>query len=194
MSRTESFPPDGKRVRAEPKYIIAFWRRYTARVPAKYALATADHESSLTLNEVDVEPNGFVSRGIYQLSDEECQHIQRLMEASAQACMPRLDPMKLDDASRIMACLAEEHLEAIMTCAGLVESSLPGDVWYYCAMAHNMGVSAALRSIREHGLDAAAWTKRNPQLAQAARYFTDCMTGGDYWSLKFEEDEPTRPA
>lgn len=178
MGRTVSFPPNGQRILADPKYVVAFWRKYS-QWPAKYALATGRHESDLTLNESDVEVSGFTSMGIFQISDEE----------RADAGCPTADLMQLDDSCQVLALLTDKRVSAICTAVGLIENALPADVWFYCALAHNEGLGAALKTIRLHGLDAAAWIARNPQLAQAAKYFSDCMTGGLDWRPEFDAEE-----
>lgn len=175
MSRTVAFPPSGTRHTATPSAVAHAWRARTAKIPAQYAVATAQHESDFTVNEVDTEPSGFVSKGIFQLSDEE------LHEAGL--ANPGGDLLTLEGAVDVLATIAGRRLDRILAAAKL-DAPTP-DVWFYLALAHNEGMGACLKTIAAHGLDAAAWTERNKgreSLAQAAKYFNDCITGGAKWS------------
>lgn len=168
-SRKVEFVPDGKRILVTPQEVADAWRMRSS-IPAQYAVGTADHESSFTINERDTEPNGFVSIGIFQLSQD---------EANA-AGFPAANLLTLEDSCAVMAKTAERRLANILSAANLTTPT--PDCWFYLALCHNQGWGACHKTICAHGLDAAAWTARNPQLAQAARYFSDCVTGGASWS------------
>lgn len=171
MSRTEAFPPDGKRRHVSPGDVAIAWRSHTSSIPAQYAVATAAHESAFTLNEVDTEESGFVSLGVFQLSREEARN----------AGMADADLLDLDVSCKVLASAAEKRLAAICAAAKVDPSAAPADAWFFLALAHNQGLGACLKTIAAHGLDAAGYTARNPQLAQACRYFNDCITGGEFW-------------
>jgi hypothetical protein len=169
MSRTVEFVPDGKRVLVTPQEVADAWRLRETIIPAQYACGTAQHESDYTLNERDTEPSGFVSIGIFQLSQDECD----------EARLPSANLYTLEDSCAVLSVIAERRLTQILTWSGL--SAPTDDCWFYLALSHNQGPGAVQRTIARYGLDAAAWTSRNPQLANAATYFADCVTGGSRW-------------
>src|SRR5258708_4603677 len=132
MARTEAFPPDGTRVIASPIDIVTAWRAASTRIPAQYALGTAQHESSFTLNQVDTEVSGFVSRGIYQLSDDEAEA----------AGKPDADLLSLGDSTAVFVTICETRLDAIIAAATakgttIDPASPPDDLWAYLYLAHN---------------------------------------------------------
>jgi len=172
MKRKEEFLPDGIRRLAIASDIISTWRAATTVIPAQFALGTAQHEASFTVNEKDTEPSGYISMGIFQLGQEEIDHVK----------VPGADVYTLAGSVALYVPLALERLHKLLVISFLDATCPPADIWFYLAMAHNMGLGAALKSIKEHGLNAAAWTARNPQLAQAAVYFNDCITGGKHWT------------
>lgn len=172
MARTESFVPDGRRVFASAAQIVAVWRRHTQRIPAQFALGTAQHESGFTLNEVDTEASGYVSKGIFQISGQE----------AADAGLAQADLLSLEDATAVFSILCERRLQSLIAVAHLDERDLPADVWAYLALAHNQGLAAAHKTIRAHGLDWAAYKQRNPQLVGMGRYGDDVISGGARWA------------
>lgn len=176
MARTEVFVPDGHRIRVAPADIVAAWRRHAKRVPAKYALGTAQHESSFTLNEVDTEESGDVSKGVYQLSEGE----------AADAEFPEADLLGLEEATTVFCILCERRLDSIIKAARLEEKNLPMDVWAYLALAHNQGLHAAVKSIQMYGLNWPAYKQRNPQLAGMGRYGDDVISGGSRWTEELD--------
>jgi hypothetical protein len=173
MGRRVEFLPGGTRRRIEPAAVAAAWVRATTKIPPQYACGTAQHETDFTANEVDTEESGFVSKGIFQLSDEE----------AAEAGRPGADLLNLDQAAAVLAAVAQHRLAAIVVAAHLDGwTRLPNDVWAYLALAHNQGLGAALKTIRLHGLDWTSYKKRNSQLAAMAAYGDDCVSGGARWS------------
>jgi hypothetical protein len=169
MSRKVEFIPDGKRVFVSPQEVADAWLLRATGIPAQYAVGTAQHETDFTVNERDTEPSGFVSIGVFQLSQDECN----------EAGMPHADLLTLEDSCAVLAMIAGKRLSAILKAASL--SAPVPDCWFYLALAHNEGLGACLKTLAAHGMNAAAWTARNPQLAQAAAYFNDCVTGGARW-------------
>ena len=169
MGRTVEFPPDGARIRVTPQEVADAWRLRSS-IPAQYIVGTADHETDFTINERDTEPNGYISIGIFQLSQDEAASIG----------LPNANLLTLEDSCDVMAKIADKRMALILSAANLTAPT--PDCWFYLALCHNQGWGACHKTICAHGLDAAAWTARNPQLAQAARYFNDCMTGGARWS------------
>lgn len=174
MHRRVEYLPDGVPLRASVAEVIAAWVLCTARIPPQYAVASAQHEANFAVNERDHETpdehgNVYVSDGIYQLAQEEAAHVG----------MPHANLLDLVEASRVFARLQEERLAAIMRAAKITAPT--ADCFAYCALAHNEGTHAALKSIAAHGLDWAAWVARNPALDAMARYGSDCITGGSHF-------------
>jgi len=219
MARKVEFLPDGKRVYAKPEDIVRVWRQFTRKVPAQYALATAQHEAGLTINEKDTEESGFVSWGIYQCSDVEARHhgFALSKEEAATTGRPFIERYTLEGCTQLFVKLAEEHLTAIIKAAKLSASDLPPDVWAYVFIAHNQGQSAALKSIGRHGLNWNAYKARNMAAAQraveqariggdrdfiqqaeakvdfwkrVADYGDHVIDGGTYWKPEFELPKP----
>lgn len=168
MARKEEFVPDGHRVRTSPAEVVAAWLRYTQRIPAEFALGTAQHESNFTLNEVDTEESGFTSKGVFQLSEEEANDVD----------FPEADLLDLEDATKVFCLLCERRLQRIIQVANLHAENLPADVWAYLALAHNQGLDAALKSIERYGLNWTAYKQRNPQFKGMAAYGDDVISGG----------------
>jgi hypothetical protein len=178
--RVELFVPDGTRVIALPRDVVDMWRAYTDLIPAQHALGTAQHESGFTLNEVDTEVSGYVSKGIYQLSDGEAQAVG----------FDRANLLELEDATIVFSALCEKRLKALVVALNLDLADLPRDIWAYLAIAHNQGLQAALKTTRLHGLDWAAYKQRNPQLRGIAVYGDDVISGGARWSADLELPPP----
>jgi hypothetical protein len=169
MARKVEYLPDGKRVTASAGDVASSWSASTSRIPVNFALGTAQHESGYAINEVDTEPTGYVSKGIFQLSDDEARSVGR---AGA-------DLLALDDSVDVFARLCEKRLDAIVKAAQLDESiALPDDVWPYLFIAHNQGLAAALKSIGNFGLNWSAYKERNPTHPEWAAYGDDVISGG----------------
>lgn len=176
----------GRRIDVSPVAVIAAWRAATSLIPAEYACGTAQHESDFCENEIDTEESGFVSKGIFQIADSEVIEARAWLDGQGRDAsqLDGADLCTLEGATKVLAALAEKRLRAICEAAKIDFASPLPDVLFYLGIAHNEGLGAAIKSIGKHGLDAAAWTRRNadnPSLAQAARYFSDCMTGGSRW-------------
>jgi hypothetical protein len=175
-------------------------RAASSLIPAQYFVATADHESNLAINERDTEPNGYVSKGIFQIGDEEISQVH------GWPC----DPYTLGDAMRIFAALQEKRLLVLEQLVNGPASSIadPTHIWAYLSIAHNQGIEAAEQTIRRYGVDWVAYQSRNltqaqTELAMAKRtgdktlideatgklawwhkvfaYGNDCITGGWRW-------------
>jgi hypothetical protein len=183
--RTQKYPPDGKRVIAFAQDVVDVWFQFAdpdVPIPAQYALGTAQHESSFTLNEVDQEDSGYVSKGIYQLSDEEATSIG----------MPHADLLDLHETTAVMQKISVKRVMAIAKAAKFTSLALlPPDMWAYLFIAHNQGLAAALKSIALHGLNWEAYKARNIRAAdnpdklkfwtKVASYGDDVISGGLYW-------------
>jgi hypothetical protein len=152
--RKVEFVSDGQRRFATPQEIVAAWERHTD-IDARYALGTAQHESGFALNERDTEPSGFVSMGIYQISQDEMNHVG----------MRQADPYDLEECTIVFAQLTEERLKAIVRSIGHFPSESP-DANAYLFIAHNQGLAACLKSIKLHGMDWTAYKKRNGDAAR----------------------------
>ncbi len=171
MSQTVRYAGDGKPSRASADDVAAAWQRFTSRIPVQYALGTAKHESSFATNEIDTEDSGFVSKGIFQVSDGE----------AATVAPQSVDLTDLVTSCRIFAALSEKRLDAIIAAANLNESDLPDDVWPYLVIAHNQGLGAAEKTISLYGLNWNAYKLRNANTdlgQRTARYGDDVIPSG----------------
>lgn len=175
----------GTPIRAQPADLAVAWKARTVVVPTRYAFGTSQHEADFALNEVDTEPSGFVSKGIFQLSTEEAVAVG----------FGTANLLMLQDAVAVMAALSDARTLAILRATGWACTSadkVPGDVWAYLTVAHNQGLEACLHSIERFGLDWEAYKKRN--LAESAgtdkeefwkkacAYGDDAISGGSSWT------------
>lgn len=182
---------------AKPSDVVTWARMSTARISLKYMLATALHETTYAVNEVDVEPSGFVSRGLYQVSQEE----------AAKVGMPGANLLDPVQCTLVFARLAEKNYDVIVDAlppALRVVFNARIDRWAYLAIAHNEGVghfapaledgrhSGALVTIYNYGVnwgdpsvpaevdDPRSYRRRNAG-RPIVRYGDDCITGGPHW-------------
>ncbi len=179
MSRSTKYLPDGRPVRVHADAVVACWREHSTRIDARYATGTAQHETDYALNEKDTEPSGFITMGIFQLSDEEC----------VEAKLATANIYTLEGACMVLATIAEKRLDAILKASGLSElECLPQGVRAYLAIAHNEGLGACLKTIHTYGLDWKAWVVRNHvKLPEMVAYGNDCISGGSGWLPEFDE-------
>jgi hypothetical protein len=195
MPRSETFLPDGKRVYADPVEVARLWMKHCPSVPVPFILGTAQHESSFTVNEVDTEESGFVSKGIFQIADSEA-------DATYHHGANLLD---LEDSVIVMAALCNKKLLAILNAAKLViddsmteygygdatrtyRSPYPPSTWAYLFIAHNQGLTACLKTIAAHGLDWPGYKARNGSIVKPGfngpsigAYGDDVISGGVKW-------------
>lgn len=166
-----------------PSEVAFFARSSSSVIPASYFVATAQHESSFAANEIDYEvPNEhgvvYVSKGLYQLSDEEAESIG-MRGANL------FDP--------VMATIVFAKLQEIRLTALEKHGSVRPDVWGYMAVAHNEGLKAALKTIELHGmkwgnpgvraeLDAQDTYRFRNRSRKIVAYGDDCITGGRSWT------------
>lgn len=154
--------------------------KYSSEIPARYFVASADHESGFACNEVDYEPPGkdghvFISKGLYQVSDTEARDLG--MDGDL------LDP---DFSTRVFAKLQERRLDFIRRTIRRLYAVNPRipDVWGFMALAHNEGNEAVEKTLRLHGDDwsgPGGYAQRNAGRS-IVKYGNDCMTGGPYWA------------
>jgi len=176
--REEYVLPDGRRTTSRrtgarlipPLQVAELAWAATTRIHAKFFVATAERESGFATNEVDTEPNGFVSEGLYQLSAEEADDIG-MHDADL------LDPVI---STRVFARLQERRLSAIIRAAIGPPILREPDVWAYLGLAHNQGLSAALKTIKTYGLNWDAYKERNPT-SRICRYGDAMIDGGTRW-------------
>lgn len=151
-----------------PEEIIFEAIKIGTKLRHQYLVGTAKHETNYAVNECDEEENGFRTYGVYQVSRQECREVGE----------PDVDLLNLANSTRVFCALMEKRLERIIKEINLDPNNLPLDVWFYLAMIHNMGLGATLKTIKRYGLDAKAWTERNPKLAKNSRYYNNCISGG----------------
>lgn len=140
--------------------VVVAVRTVGTTVPDIYYAATAEHESGRATNERDTEPPDdkgvrFQSWGIFQLSPEE----------AARAGRPSANLLSLADSAWVFVRLTEMRRAMIRSAIGLPAASPDHpDLCPYLAIAHNQGMRACLTTIREHGVDWAAYKARNPRI------------------------------
>lgn len=183
-SRTVFFV-GGAPIRATPADLALAWKGCSVVVPTRYAFGTAQHEADFATNEVDTESSGYVSKGIFQLSTEE----------AASVGFGSANLLMLQDAVKVMASLSDARTLAILRATGWACTSadkVPSDVWAYLTVAHNQGLEACLVTIEKHGLDWAAYCKRNLEASvgtdkeefwkKVVAYGNDAISGGSLWT------------
>jgi hypothetical protein len=194
------------------RQIAQAWLACTRTIPPQFAVGTALHESSYTLNELDVEPNGHRTGGIFQLDVATVNPLNK--GDAARVGMFEKSVYVLDDACAIFAALCEVYhlpriydaVDAYNAANGLApinRDNPPPDVWAYLAIAHNQGLGpgdtgtkGALGTILNHGLDWAAYKARNANetagwarigqpRSDGAVYGDDVITGGRDWDPSY---------
>jgi hypothetical protein len=169
-------------VEVTPSYIAFIWRSVTSRIPAQFAVGAAQHEAGFSVNEVDTETNGFVSKGWAQVSDA---------EASMVGCHGAnlLDPAVC---ALVFARLMENAYYEIE------KHGIPPkpDVWAYLGIWHNEGGGTysrdgkgALGTICRFGVDWEDYKTRERRAAARlgrpvrgiVKYGDDVISGGERW-------------
>lgn len=157
MGRTVKYLPDGKPIRVSSADVESAWP--SVRIPALFAVETARHESGFSTNEVDTEPSGFVSKGIFQLSDDEAK----------KAGYPGANLLALGDSSAVFSTLMERNLDSLISTLGHTPSGQEEiDIWAYLFISHNQGLGAAQKTIKNYGMNWEAYKKRNMDAAVAS--------------------------
>jgi hypothetical protein len=189
MSRKVEFVVNGKLVRARtradierlavrvsPAEVVSAWRTTGTRIPAQFATAMAEREANYAVNEIDTEPSGYVSTGIFQLSDNEARAVGKM----------RVNLVTLAGSVAVFVPLMEGFLARLIAAAKLPAGEpLPPDIWAYLGLAHNEGMGraetgkGALGTIARYGMDWAAYKRRNPAARIVSGGYGDTMiTGG----------------
>lgn len=182
--------------------IIVLARKHSSVIPAQYFVATAQHESSFTTNEVDYEPPDadghiYISKGLFQISDKE----------AASVGMHGADLLDPDISTHVFAKLQESRLAILRNHIPSAAVNFPG-LWGYLAVAHNEGLGTykmngrgALGTIYTHGMvwgdvtvPAAkdhpdTYRYRNHARGGIVAYGDDCITGGKYWPSAAQLDK-----
>lgn len=174
----------------QPSY-VAFLARSVGARSIRYMIATADHESDFTANEIDYEEpdehgHVFVSKGLYQQSDEEATTVGM---RGANLCDPAVATLAFN---RLVEHNYDAFLRALPHSLAL-ELDATDDRWAYLALYHNEGPgrfattdekgrhSGALTTIFNNGIDWAAYERRNAGRG-ICQYGRDCITGGPHWA------------
>lgn len=135
--------------------IVRMVQELDPATPSIYYLGTAQHESNFAANERDTEPNGFMSWGLYQLSEAE-----RIAVGMPGADM--LDPLQ---ATQVFVALTNRRRDKLRQAARLsLGEADPQDLWPYLAIAHNQGDAAAMKTISAYGMNWTEYKRRNPRL------------------------------
>jgi len=188
---------EGQPLRVDPQFVVEAWVRATPRIPAFVAVGMAERESNFTLNELDTEPSGFQSAGIFQLSWKE----------RVRAARPEADLYNLDDSCAVLATLLEGYLDQIIETANdayarglgkppIVNGAITDDVWPYVALTHNLGPgdpsnpnpggAGTLPGIAHFGLDwPASFQNAHPSMGPQLAYGNAALSGGSQWRDEF---------
>lgn len=141
-------------------------------VPESYYQGSAKHESGYAINEVDTEPSGFKSYGIWQISEEEAASRGGLGEW-----------WTLEAAARVFVPLAESRTQTILGWFNSTITTAPPDLWAWLAFGHNRGMGGPSTTkglyavVKRHGLDGWDDYKRNNPGDAINRYGDDCLPG-----------------
>lgn len=158
-----------------PQTVKKFAEAFTSLIPGTYFVGTARKESGFAANEIDTEESGYVSKGLCQLSDDEATDVG-MKGANL------LDPVVN---LRVMVKIAERNLNALSK-TGL---KFP-DAYAYLGIAHNEGLAAAIKTIKNYGMDWAEYKRRNLQAALKANALA--LESGDLEKRKKAERELER--
>lgn len=143
-------------------------------IPLQYFIGTAERETNFVLNRRAVEANGFVTDGLFQISERERDDVA-----------PGRNLFDLEDACEVMVKLAQRNLKVINKAAiAHGKPWLDADVPAYLGIAHNQGLGAVEKTIKNNGLDWARYKARNASHesgARWARYGDACISGGTRW-------------
>lgn len=169
VSTIESSTSRKKAILTTPKEVIRIAGLLPTSLSMRFLVGSAQHESNFAINEVDTEVSGFQTFGIFQLSKDEAKEMGS----------PNADLLDLYTSTRIFCRLMEKRLTSITKASNLTSKE---DYWAYLAIAHNQGLGACLKTIKNHGLDWEAYKKRNPKIRiVSSGYGDDCITGGSYY-------------
>lgn len=136
---------------------------------ATYALETARHETSFAWNEVDVEPSGFTSRGLCQISDghrfDGGAYVKDEDEVTPY-CSAKIDLMDPYENIWLMLAKANAHARVILNALKMstVTDTKP-DLFSFLALAHNEGLGTfdptskgALGTLARHPERGLSWS------------------------------------
>lgn len=178
-----------------PYTVEQFARALAPSLDARYFVGTAEVETNFAVNEIDTEESGFVSKGLYQISDEENAKVNGTNRVEL------LDPIQSTETfyrlTKLRLRLCHE--------AGAIQFP---DIYAYLGLCHNEGDSAGPRSIKNYGCNWSRYKSRNlenatrlihtasnpAELAKAekelgrvlriSRYGDACISGGSRYGAK----------
>ena len=178
------YPTRAAAILVTPQQVIDAGCAARPTLDPRYIVATAQHESRFAINEVDTEPSGFISKGIFQISDEEARS----------AGLPGVNLLTLDASAQVMVRLALRNRDAFQQAGG---NPFANDVNGWLALAHNEGRGAMRKTIATHGTlwgDPYAFPNPSDDAPESYRYRNawraivaygdDCITGGAVWREK----------
>jgi hypothetical protein len=194
--------------------VAAAWLQASTVIPPQFAVGTAKHETSYTLNERDTEPSGKQTGGIFQLTLGGTS--QDLLGDAALQGFPEADVYTLAGSCKVFAAKQERQLAKIQAAvdsynaangiAAIDWSSPPTDVWAYLGYAHNVGIGSAssgkgcLATIARYGLNWEAFKQRNAGKVNFATdrdggvYGDDCISGGADFTSDMAAASSSSPA
>lgn len=137
-----------------PYTVECFARAVTGNaLDPRYFVGTAYKETNFAANEIDTEDSGFVSKGLYQISEEE----NRI--ANGVRRVELLDPIQSTLTLYRLTVARLKRCEA----AGFIRYP---DIYAYLGVCHNEGDAAGPRSIAKWGCDWPEYKRRNLESAQ----------------------------
>jgi hypothetical protein len=188
--------PDGTRTgdrswahHVAPVDVVNAWRNVSSRIPARFAVGSALHESGYAVNEIDAgdQGDGSDSIGIFQLSKAE----------ASDAGHPLADLTDLDQAATVFAITMHKKLDAIVKATNDGNDLYDDDdLWAFLQIAHNQGLGAALATIKAHGANYSGpggYRERNIGINKPGfngphiiAYADDVISGGHDWDPSWD--------
>ena len=138
-----------------PYTVECFARAVAVEFDPKYFVGTAEKETNFAANEIDTEDSGFVSKGLYQISEEENR------AANGVRTVELLDPIQSTATFYRLTLARFKRCQA----AGFIRFP---DIYAYLGICHNEGDGAGPRSISKWGCDWLAYKIRNMEAAELA--------------------------
>lgn len=178
------------RHRVSPAEIARAWTQASTISP-RWAVATAKHETSYTVNERSAgdQKDGSASDGLFQIGPA----------AKLRSGHPFADLFTLEGSIAALAGLGKTYQKKILDAAAKHGGTYdPRDVLAYLTVAHNQGPEAAAKSIERYGLNWARYVRDNGNVVhpgfngpRIVAYGNDAITGGPDYDPAWDDLRPT---
>lgn len=171
--------------RVAPQLVADLARKLETGIPPQFFVATAERETNFATNEIDVEEDGFTSQGLFQICNGRWYNPDTNSwsyggRAECTVATDLLDPAVAVNTFNIIQTL---RLRNIQTAAAQKGNFTGVDVWAYLGLAHNEGLEAALKTIKNYGLDWLAYKQRNGVCAFH-------LQGNSLWTMPCDPNKP----